>query len=304
LSYQVTPLSNRPPPVELPHCDLGDHARAAELMREHGVVVFKRVVDPDVLARGVHLFWDWLENTDPGQAVGISRLEPTSHKTQVWHQLGYANTGVMSKSSIGQSHFLWFCRQLPGVIAAWETLWGVSANELACSFDGCGSWRNCWLPHNGAGGSTVVLPGSHRDFEQNCLDKPKYGSFVRMSQAKDLDYCRARAVQAVLGPGDLIVWDSRVVHCSAGADSKATVQQAMPGREAEPLLRLVAYMAMLPRNLLASTVAGHNRVKTDRHSAVMRGVGTGHDPRRVRFNVHAARSYTPPEPNDPLWRLV
>ena len=43
-----------------------------------------------------------------------------------------------------------------------------------------------------------------------------------MSGKKDADYCAYRAVQvAPLSAGDLIVWDSRVVHCSAGFDAKA-----------------------------------------------------------------------------------
>ncbi len=132
--------------------------------------------------------------------------------------------------------------------------------QLATSFDGCGVWRNYWL-HGGAGsgtatdgnwfhldqssheapgfetvqgllnfypttaetGSTVMVVGSHKDFERNCRGKPLRGSFVRMhTSAADLAYCRERAVCVALEAGDLIVWDSRTVHCSSGVDTSVT----------------------------------------------------------------------------------
>ena len=50
----------------------------------------------------------------------------------------------------------------------------------------------------------------------------------------------------------------------------------MPGREKEPLARLVAYIAMMP--------AAHidDKVRAERRMAFATGRGSGHNPRKVR----------------------
>lgn len=338
------PRPLRPRAAELPCCSPGDHKRASELLATLGVVVFREAASVEELGCGESLFWEWLEATSAGRRVRLQRGRPETHRTQVWRELGYSNTGVMFKAAIGQSAFMWHCRKLLGVLQAWATVWGVPPGELVTSFDGCGSWRNCWLPcadrtyltqgnwyhldqnwherphfdtlqgllnffpANAACGSTVVLPGSHLDFAKNCAGKPSRGSFVRLFGAGVEAYCRDRAVQVLLGPGDVLIWDSRVVHCSSGADITANVRAALPGREKEPLARLVAYIAMMPRERLAPTQAGRERLLEQRRRAVLRGQGSGHDPRRLRAGAGAGAegqgAHKPPAADDPLWKLV
>jgi hypothetical protein len=259
----------RPPARELESCSAdADGQRAGELLARDGVVVFRAVASAEDLAVGEALFWDWLESTDAGRAVGLRRGEPLTHKSSVFKSLGmlvwfydlnarfclsslqcdpvcigYANTGVMTGASVGQSRFLWHCRNIPGVAKAFGQLWGVPTNELVTSFDGCGVWRNYWqhggrgsgtqtdgnwfhldqafhekpgldtiqgflnfFATNPASGSTVMCLRSHFDFEQNCAGKPRKGSFVRLTSSSDLEYCRERAVMVTLKPGDLCLW--------------------------------------------------------------------------------------------------
>ena len=63
------------------------------------------------------------------------------------------------------------------------------------------------------------------------------------------------------------------------------------------LLRLVAYIAMMPRSRASA------RQLEQRRDAVRRGTGSGHDPLKVRASV-PSRHYRAPASDDPRWRLV
>jgi len=322
----------RPLAVELPCCKIGDVERCQALMEQHGIVVFKGAATAQELGHGEDLFWKWIE----GLGMGVRRDEPETYTNKVFQELGYLNTGVTCGASVGQSRFMWFCRQLPGVQRAQATLWNTS--DLITSFDGCGIWRNPYFqsvdqcltkggwyhldqnwfekpgfhmyqgllnffPATTAAGSTVVLPGSHRDFRENCSrgQKPLRGPFVRMIGRGDAEYCKSRAVQALLQPGDFLAWDSRTVHCSSGIDPAAVVEEVMGNRKSASLARLVAYIAMLPRRCLGQVP---ERVAASRKSAVMAGTGSGHDPLQIRRGWPPAPGYIAPTLDDPLWTLV
>lgn len=190
-----------------------------------------------------------------------------------------------------------------------------------------------FYPTTPGSGSTVMCLGSHHDFEANCQGKPRKGSFVRLVSTRDNEYCRAKAVMVMLGAGDLLLWDSRTVHCSSGVDPTSTAKEAMPeivtsvdgggcgeggGQRQQqgqrqrgpssPLTRLVAYISMLPRESLGRNEAERAKVGASRRQAVLHGLGSGHDPRKVRSRGHPqgkpASNYAAPAPDDPLWALV
>ncbi|KAJ8603742.1 hypothetical protein CTAYLR_000270 [Chrysophaeum taylorii] len=327
--------SRQPAMEELPVCRVGEEARCRELLGEHGVVVIRGAVSRRDVEEAESLFWKWLETH-----TSARRDAPGSLTAEVCRNLGYANTGVVNAYSIGHSEFLWRCRAL--VEAAWHTVWGNV--PLITSFDGCGLWPNPYirgkpgpftdgrwyhldqnfrndpgflgyqgllnlLPQTRETGSTVVVPASHRDFEENCRrgNKPlDRGSFVRMQSADDLKYCDARARQvAPLDPGDVVVWDARVVHCSAGVSKNLPPTHPLRvDRKNRPLARLVAYIAMMPRDRLATKP----RAAAERKAAVAKGASSGWNALVMRTrgdNKKKAANYTPPpKDDDPIWRLV
>ena len=127
---------------------------------------------------------------------------------------------------------------------------------------------------------------------------------MRLTAPGDAEYCVAKAVQlAPLGAGDLVVWDSRVVHCSNGAAAGLRPQHVHEARGLPPeapapsLLRLVAYIAMMPRSRASA------RQLEQRREAVRRGTGSGHDPLKVRASA-PSRHYRAPAGDDPRWQLV
>ena len=114
------------------------------------------------------------------------------------------------------------------------------------------------------------------------------------------------AVQAVLDPGDMILWDSRVVHCNQGpcprfCRAPSDTAALRDGREREPLHRLVAYISMVPGSRLTPKLAAQRR------ACVMEGRSSGHDPTNIPSGgrrVSVMPGYRPPTGSDPKWALV
>lgn len=216
-------------------------------------------------------------------------------------------------------------------------------HRLISSFDGCGAQRNIFLPeaerdwrtggrwfhldqnhrmHPGlhayqgvlnfypsdaSSGSTVVVPGSHHHFRQICEAHPQArGGFVKLAADRDPGQkLVAAAVQVIMDPGDLLLWDSRIVHCNQGLcplrchSTEDTA--ALAGRTDAAFARLVAYIAMLPTSRLSPKLAA------ERRSCVREGRGTGHDASYVPRGgkrVHVHPTFHEPSASHPLWQLV
>lgn len=131
------------------------------------------------------------------------------------------------------------------------------------------------------------------------------GSFVKLVESREpARELISQAVQVILDPGDLLVWDSRTIHCNQGLCSQCrrpADTAALRHRPEAPLTRLVAYIAMLPANRLTPALAAARR------ACVREGRGTGHDATLLprggrRVSVHPA--YAAPDPGHALWDLV
>ena len=164
----------------------------------------------------------------------------------------------------------------------------------------------------------MLVPHSHADgtFEAVCARArqrsggDRLGAFVRLDATRDgADAAvAARAVQAVLEPGDLLLWDSRVVHCNQGVDPRVRRADGCAAtrgaRASAPLSRLVAYVSMTPAERATSPALAEARAR-----CVREGFTTGHDvlaaPRRGRgARGEAAQGWRAPPPGDPCWALV
>lgn len=181
------------------------------------------------------------------------------------------------------------------------------------------------LPATAATGSTVLVPGSHKHFERICRDerrtiKPvRQGtvSYVKVTLPSDAEYCRG-AVQVEMNAGDLVLWDSRTVHCAQGVDlgageAAAVPAAVMPGATpADTMLaRLVAYICMVPRAQLRKVKGGREireeyvkRGMTSGHNPLVTSLG--HDPAVTAVGAPAQQPvpHAPPPAGDPRWELV
>eukprot|EP00698_Gefionella_okellyi_P005077 TRINITY_DN14668_c0_g1_i1.p1 TRINITY_DN14668_c0_g1~~TRINITY_DN14668_c0_g1_i1.p1 ORF type:complete len:345 (+),score=40.96 TRINITY_DN14668_c0_g1_i1:83-1117(+) len=234
-----------------------------QYLNDFGYVVVAGVATPSEVAQAKDLLWQFLE----GLGYGIERSDPSTWTT--WP--GIPQYGIFNADGIGNSDLLWFVRCLPRVRAAFEALWRT--NQLLTSYDGCGTFRPAaydidWKSRGGwyhvdqnaskkpnlecvqglvtlfdgneKTGNLVVLPASHKRFR--VLKKlGRSGDFVRLPAEHELlQQIRPRLVKAKAG--DLILWDSRTVHCNTPALKDPVHKAGTPWE----LQRAVCYVCMTP----------------------------------------------------------
>jgi ectoine hydroxylase-related dioxygenase (phytanoyl-CoA dioxygenase family) len=271
-------------PLDAPRFHIDDPEQARQMLAhldDHGFAVVASVADAGEIATAVSLFWDYAEQVRPGLRRGDAATwgDP-------WvggpHRYGVVGGGLV------HSDFLWHTRLLPAVRRAFALIWGDS--DLLTSFDGgcafrpCGAepaWRvasgwwhvdqNALLgPHRAgraavqgivtyldagpATGGLCVVPGSHRAHAAVCAASAGSAPGVPLDPADPV--LRAGGALVRARAGDLLLWDSRTVHCSAAPDAAAEDQAAAAagttgglagGSAPAELLRLVAYVCMVPR---------------------------------------------------------
>jgi hypothetical protein len=257
---------------------------------EHGYCVLAEVADTKEVAQARSLMWDYLESI-PGTHV---RREEVSTWGIDNDWLPSADNGLLGGCGFGQSAFCWHTRLLPKVKQAFASIW--ACEDLIVSFDGGnvfrpwernpdwrtqGSWwhvdQNAFTPGRDgrkcvqgfvtftdatpATGGLCVAPGSHKQHKEVCERAHAHdmqGDFVPV-QAEDPVFVSGGKLVCAKA-GDLVLWDSRCVHCNTpgvmktgtetGAEqtgilASATSPLADASAPAE-LIRVAAYVCMTP----------------------------------------------------------
>lgn len=157
--------------------------------------------------------------------------------------------GVLSTWGVGHTSAAWYIRTRPGVLKAFQSIWGVQ--DLVVSFDGAGylplgfKRKECSWVHVDQGGADVfkcvqgfvaltdndlatlgVVPYSHLDFGKHVLGKK--GNYIPLKHI-GID----QVIRVPCKKGDLVLWDSRLAHMNFYGE----------GEE-----RLVQYVSYLPRS--------------------------------------------------------
>ncbi|CAK0870785.1 unnamed protein product, partial [Prorocentrum cordatum] len=158
-------------------------------------------------------------------------------------------------------------------------------------------------------GGFVCVPGSHARPVREALvqrhsgyfQAKKRGDYFHLPQDDPL---QGRAVGVPAAPGDLVLWDSRLVHASEPAPGReGDVRDPDQGREQVPLelLRAAVPVCMLPR----SCAAEDGGLPAWRRDALRQGVTTKHWPNRRRTQGAAAGpGYVAPELSDVMAGLL
>jgi hypothetical protein len=273
-------------PFEAPRFDIGDSEQAQQMLahlEEHGFTVVAAVANADEIEAAKSRFWNYAEDVRPA----LRRDDVTTWEDP-W--IGGAQRYGVVGGGLVHSDFLWGSRLLPAVHRAFSLVWGT--DDLIVSFDGgcafrplladgsrrvaSGWWhvdQNALLgPHRRgfagvqgivsyldagpASGGLCVVPGSHRAHDVVCATT---GSLT--AQGVPLDpadpVIRAGGLLVCARAGDLLLWDSRTVHCSAAPDATTAPGAGSAGPDPAEgpvavngpggLLRLAAYVSMLPR---------------------------------------------------------
>ena len=225
LKYKSTPLED-------------EETWKSELERE-GFTVIRAVAGEEEVVKAQALTWEWLESL----GTGIKKAEPDTWTHSAWPGHGMGVTMV----SQGAAHLgaTWYLRGLPRLKEVFTRFW--ETKELIVSLDGMIIWRpwseqedrrpanlrlhadqspvgkpgfHCLqgmvplFPVTQITGGTVLVPGSHLMAAELLERHPAW------SERPGHDFCALRPSDPLQGeealvplmPGDLLLWDSRLVH--------------------------------------------------------------------------------------------
>lgn len=278
---------------EVPRFEAGSQA-SLDHLDEEGFVVIAGALTPTEASTALDLTWDYLE----ALGTGIDRTDASTWDDDRWPVAVHG--GIIPSQGIGHSEAQWFIRSVPAVkrsfAAVWDddellvsfdgmALWRPTAINPAWETNRGGSWLHIdqhpigrpgfhcvqglvsLLPSSPATGGNVVVPGSHRLFESIPARYPDRLARIDSSidhfrfPADDPQLAATPPIMPHLEAGDLLLWDSRTVHCSSPAiegesDAAATEAQAS-------LLRAASLVCMMPKSKSNESVIARRRAAID-----------------------------------------
>lgn len=244
-------------------------------LEEYGYVVFGGALSSTECDQALDHLWGYLESW------GMDRNREETW--QAWPPT--PGGGLIHQAGMGQSRFMWYCRTRPAVAAAFAQIWSEEPENMITSFDGCAvfrpltrhpEWRTGdgrWfhvdqhpsnkgsttvqglvnlLPVTAASGGNTLVPKSHLSFDDL---EDKYPELVANLKSelfmipKD-DPVLEDHMSPLLEPGDLLLWDSRTIHCNCPGTGD--------GEEAK-LLRAASLITMVPRSKATEEVLEKRR---------------------------------------------
>ena len=258
--------------THVPRFEPGSSAGIAHL-EEEGFVVFANALSSTEATLAMTYLWDYLEEL----GTGIDRTDRTTWGDDRWPTAVHG--GILPSYGIGHSHAQWYIRDIEGVKRSFAAVWDT--DDLLTSFDGVTIWRpwtyneawrtnlgNSWLhidqhplgrpgkhcvqglvnliPTSAATGGNVVVPKSHRLFEEipNLYAErlarihPSIDHFRFPND--DPQLAHTQPIMAHMEAGDLLLWDSRTIHCSSPGIER-------PENDTD-LLRAASLICMMPRS--------------------------------------------------------
>lgn len=232
-------------------------------MARDGYAIVKNAIPYERALSYQQRAFDWLKSFDTDldfkkPETWVKKNLPVQSKINTFHSYGVAH-----------ERFMWEARMEPGILKAFETLWGTS--ELLASFDSLnvtfpnrkdvprkGAWDHIDQSPLRRGlhcvqgiinlstsgpedGGLVVYPGSHAlndEFFDTQTDKSTWDPLDRyMFDQNQLAWFAERGIhpkKVCAEIGDLILWDSRVIHYGSEPTLASTT------------IRTVIYVAYTP----------------------------------------------------------
>jgi ectoine hydroxylase-related dioxygenase (phytanoyl-CoA dioxygenase family) len=272
--------------VHVPRLEAGSK-ESLEHLESEGYVVIKNALSSREADHALDLTWDFLEEL----GTGVDRTDTSTWGDDRWPV--NVHGGIIPSQGIGHSAAQWFIRSRPAVKSAFASVWDdedllVSFDGMAlwrpASIDP--SWATArggrWLhidqhpvsrpglqcvqgavtltPTSPSIGGNVLIPGSHRWF----ADIPnryaeRLGRLPEMMDhfrfpADDPQLQDTPPIMCHMEAGDMMLWDSRTVHCSSPGPGPELDAGAAPA-----LLRVASLVCMMPRARSNDEVIAHRR---------------------------------------------
>ncbi len=256
----------------VPRFDI-DAPDALEYLEEFGFVVYANALAETEATHALALLWDYLEEL----GTGIDRNDISTWDDDRWPTSVHG--AILPSYGIGHTAAQWYIRDIPKVKQAfanvWDTddllvsfdgvtIWRPWTHNLAWRTNEGNSWlhidqhpigrpgKHCvqglvnLLPTSQATGGNVVVPGSHKRFDRIADEYTERLSRIHPS----IDHFRfpnddpalrdASPIMAEMFAGDLLLWDSRTIHCSAPG--------IIEPDSSTDLLRAASLICMMPRS--------------------------------------------------------
>eukprot|EP00008_Paramoeba_atlantica_P014387 CAMPEP_0201497946 /NCGR_PEP_ID=MMETSP0151_2-20130828/68526_1 /ASSEMBLY_ACC=CAM_ASM_000257 /TAXON_ID=200890 /ORGANISM="Paramoeba atlantica, Strain 621/1 / CCAP 1560/9" /LENGTH=317 /DNA_ID=CAMNT_0047889133 /DNA_START=90 /DNA_END=1043 /DNA_ORIENTATION=- len=293
-----------------------------EYLAENGFAVVASVATKKDIERGKDLFWNFVQHINENdEKFSAKRGDPSTWETF----LGNPRNGIMSTHCVGQSDFVWHGRLLPKVKEAFATIWDT--DELLVSFDGANAFRpwkynpdwltkggwwhidqNCYeRPHrtgmccvqgvltyydvDESTGGLCVMKGSHNEHSRLCESSPSRSmraDFIPLQSFDPLFNTPKKRLLVKAKAGDLLLWDSRTVHCNTPALEKKDEILEEEKEKHKDLIRLVSYICMMP------TSKASKEVLEARWELFFQGIGTSHWPDDIAISCLGNPKYHTP----------
>ena len=262
----------------VPRFDSGSD-KSIDYLESEGYVIIKNALTANEASKTLDLLWDYLENL----GTGIDRTNPMTWSDDKWPTC--AHGGIIPSYGIGHSEAQWFVRGVPNVKKAFAKVWGTNdlltsfdGVSLWRPWNIDPSWKTqsgqAWfhidqhpiskpgkqciqglinlLPTSKEIGGNVVIPKSHNFFK----DLPEEYKERVERLPLDIDHFRfphddpklssEPAVMAHMEPGDMLLWDSRTIHCSSSGSS-------LPDGTND-LIRAASLICMMPKKLSSKEI--------------------------------------------------
>lgn len=279
---ELTPVYTHVPRLAAGSRESLDH------LESEGFVVIANALSSAEAAHALNLTWDYLEQL----GTGIDRNDAATWGDDRWPIA--VSGGIVPSQGIGHSAAQWFVRSVPAIRTAFESIWEdddllVSFDGMALwrppGIDPAwettrgGAWLHIdqhpitrpglqcvqgavtLMETSPSAGGNILIPGSHRWFP----DIPeRYAERLGRLPAT-LDHFRfptddprlsdTPPVMCHMEAGDMMLWDSRTVHCSSPGLEPAPPQDPVAPR----LARATSLVCMMPRSRSTDEVIERRR---------------------------------------------
>ena len=257
---------------EVPRFKAGSE-EALEYLDEEGFVVFANVLDSIQTDKALSLMWDYLEEL----GTGIDRNDKDTWSDKYWPTAVHG--GILPSYGVGHSKMQWYIRDVDEVKTCFASIWDTDdllTSFDGITIWRPWTYQEEWKTNLGSDwlhidqhpigrpgkhcfqgvlnlmevtrytGGNVMIPKSHKRFE---LIPEHYEE--RLSRIHpSIDHFRfpkddpllsdTQPIVALMEPGDLMIWDSRTIHCSSHGIERPP--------NSDDLLRVGSLICMMPKS--------------------------------------------------------
>lgn len=258
--------------VHVPRFDAGS-PESVKYLDEQGFVVIAGVLDDEQTSHALDLTWTFLEELN----TGIDRDDPSTWSDDRWPV--NVHGGIIPSQGVGHSAAQWFIRSARGVkqafAAIWDdddllvsfdgmALWRPSSIEPDWQTNRGGSWLHIdqhpigrpgfqcvqglvnLITTSPEVGGNILIPGSHQLHDTISDRYPDRLARIHSSidhfryPSDDPLLADTPPVMCHLEAGDMLLWDSRTIHCSSPGTA--------PDAGGASMQRAVSLICMMPKS--------------------------------------------------------